>query len=584
MAIELYGLPSDGAVGRVVTEIVDVRAIAPGGSAGVVEQVQAGASWRGDVLVARPDGAFRRLEVTVNPFELDDGGWGRLVVARDVTGIRRQSELLDALFRASPLGVMAYDGTGRVLYWSAGAERILGWPERDVVGTHGPMVPDEDRAEIARVRERLRAGETVVRDATRLRSDGAAIEVRLWSAPLRDRDGVVDGGVTFIDDLREHRELEAQLRHSQKMEGIGRLAGGVAHDFNNILTAVMGYSYLLLESLPDGDDRESADAIARAAEKAAGLTRQLLAFSRRQILNPAIVDPDAVVAGIEPLIRRLIGEDIEFATILSTEPARVRADVSQLDQVLINLVVNARDAMPVGGRLAIEVARVELDEHYAATHPDVVPGPYVMIAVSDTGLGMTPEVISQIFEPFFTTRQATGGTGLGLSTVYGIVKQSGGSVGVYSEPGRGSVFKIYLPEVEVETERPTPDQGPAISLEGHETILVTEDDATVRDIAVMALARHGYRMLVAEDGPSALALARAHERRIDLLVTDVVMGAMSGRELADILAADRPDLRTLFVSGYTEDTIVHHGVLDSGIDFLQKPFTPVNPDPPVAER
>jgi PAS domain S-box-containing protein len=575
VATELYGLPPDGIHGRVLSEVADITVMAPGGSNGVVERVRAGETWRGDVIVRSPTGTARRLEVTVNPIDLGEPDLGRIAVARDVTTSRAQTEMLDALLRASPLGIVAYDAQERVRYWSSAAERILGWPARDVVGTRGPVMADGDRAEIASIRERIGAGETVVRETRHVRPDGRAVDMRLWSAPLHDRDGAISGGVTFVDDLREERELEEQLRQSQKMEGIGRLAGGVAHDFNNILTAIMGYSFLLLETLPEGDDRDSVHAIARAADKAAALTRQLLAFSRRQILNPAVVDPDDVVRGIEPLIGRLIGEDIRFVTIPADQPARVRADVSQLEQVLMNLTVNARDAMPTGGRLTIEVARVELDEHYAATHLEVVPGPHVMIAVSDTGAGMTPEVVTRIFEPFFTTRQTSGGTGLGLSTVYGIVKQSGGSIGVYSEVGRGSVFKIYLPAAGTDVDPSPGHSEPWISLEGHETILLAEDDVAVREIAVMGLARHGYRVLVAEDGLDAINVARAHSGPIDLLVTDVVMGPMSGREVADALAEMRPGLRALFVSGYTENTVVHHGVLESGMNFLQKPFTPV---------
>jgi two-component system cell cycle sensor histidine kinase/response regulator CckA len=382
----------------------------------------------------------------------------------------------------------------------------------------------------------------------------------------------------LLDDLALRtdtlREAEERLRQAQKMEAIGRLAGGVAHDFNNLLTAIGGFANLLVESLPEGPDREMAGHIEVASGRAADLTRQLLAFGRRQMMAPLILDPSEVIGDISPLIRRIIGENIEFRTILPAHPSRVRADPTQLEQVLVNLIANARDAMPSGGQLTVEVVDVELDDLYASTHPEVEPGPHVMIAISDTGAGMSQEVQEHIFEPFFTTREGMGGTGLGLATVYGIVKQSGGSVGVYSEPGSGTVFKVYLPRVfEAAEERPERVHE-AVRTRGTETILLAEDDDSVRDIAVLALSGAGYEVLAAESGPAALRSAQSHDGPIHLLVTDVVMGEMSGRELAQELGRLRPETRTLFVSGYAENTIVHHGVLDADVAFLAKPFTP----------
>jgi two-component system cell cycle sensor histidine kinase/response regulator CckA len=382
----------------------------------------------------------------------------------------------------------------------------------------------------------------------------------------------------LLDDLAlrtaDLAETEERLRQAQKMEAIGRLAGGIAHDFNNLLTAIAGYAALLSESLPAGDEREMAGQIEAASERAAELIRQLLAFGRRQVMTPRVVDPGEVIAGIAPLVHRLIGENIEFRTILASDQPRVRVDPGQLEQVLFNLIANARDAMPSGGKLTVEAAAVELDDAYAATHPEVIPGPHIMIAVSDTGAGMTSEVRERIFEPFFTTREGTGGTGLGLATVYGIVKQSGGSINVYSEPGSGTAFKIYLPRVfEPAEERPVPAEA-VVSLAATETILLAEDDEAVRGIAVLALSRAGYQVLAADSGPTAMELAAGHQGPIHLLVTDVVMGATSGRQLAQDLALLRPDVPTLFVSGYAENTIVHHGVLDPDVAFLPKPFTP----------
>jgi signal transduction histidine kinase len=382
----------------------------------------------------------------------------------------------------------------------------------------------------------------------------------------------------LLDDLAlrtsDLRETEERLRQAQKMEAIGRLAGGVAHDFNNILTAIVGFGSILAESLPDGEDRKMAGQIVEAGERAAALTRQLLALGRRQILAPHVVDPGAVIAGLTPLIERIIGEDIEFKAIYASDPLLVRVDPTQLEQVLVNLIANARDAMPSGGKLTVEVAGVELDALYAATHPEVVPGPHVMIAVSDTGSGMSDEVRQHVFEPFYTTKEGSGGTGLGLATVYGVVKQSGGSIGVYSEPGSGAAFKVYLPRVFETAEVPVaPSLEPEVPA-GTETILLAEDDEAVRSIAVLALTRAGYRLLAADSGPMALQLAADHAGAIHLLVTDVVMREMSGRQLAEELGRVRPETRILYMSGYTENTIVHHGVLDPGVEFLAKPFTP----------
>ena len=382
----------------------------------------------------------------------------------------------------------------------------------------------------------------------------------------------------LLDDLAlrttDLRETEERLFQAQKMEAIGRLAGGVAHDFNNILTAIVGFGSILAESLPDGEERQMAGQIVEAGERAAALTGQLLALGRRQILDPRVLDPAQVIVGLAPLIHQIIGEDIEFKAISGSDSLRVRVDPSQLEQVLINLIANARDAMPSGGKLTVEVSGVELDQLYAATHPEVVPGPHVMIAVSDTGSGMSDEVREHVFEPFYTTKEGSGGTGLGLATVYGIVKQSGGSIGVYSEPGSGAAFKVYLPRVIESLEERTAAAAEAEIAAGTETILLAEDDEAVRGIAVLALSRAGYKLLAADGGPMALELAAAHAGVIHLLVTDVVMREMSGRQLAEELCRLRPEVRVLYMSGYTENTIVHHGVLDPGIEFLPKPFTP----------
>jgi len=357
------------------------------------------------------------------------------------------------------------------------------------------------------------------------------------------------------------------------MEAVGRLAGGIAHDFNNLLTAITGYADTL-ESNLKGEDalRKNAEEIRRAAERAAALTSQLLAFSRKQVLRPRVLDLRDVVARMEEMLRRLIGENIALCTAVDEGLWRVKADQGQIEQVIMNLVVNARDAMPQGGRLLIEARNVELDGSYVSRHMAVNPGSYVLLAVSDDGMGMSNETISHLFEPFYTTKEQGKGTGLGLATVYGIVTQSGGHIWVYSEPGEGTTFKIYLPRVEGEVEEVLPARQEAIPVEGSETILLVEDDDLVRNMICETLKQNGYTMLNAASGDEALNLCGDHQGVIDLLVTDVVMPGMNGRELAERLSTAYPRLKTLFISGYTDHGIVHNGILDPETDFLQKPF------------
>jgi signal transduction histidine kinase/DNA-binding NarL/FixJ family response regulator len=372
----------------------------------------------------------------------------------------------------------------------------------------------------------------------------------------------------------ERERLEDQLRQAQKMEAVGRLAGGIAHDFNNLLTVIAGYGDILRTHLAAEETaRTYVDEITRAGDRAAALTRQLLAFSRRQVLRPESLDLSAVLPNVERLLRRLIGEDIDLLILPQPDLWAVRADPSQIEQVVMNLAVNARDAMPLGGRLTIEAANVELDEEFAASHVGALPGSYVRLAVSDTGCGMDAATKARIFEPFFTTKDPGKGTGLGLAMVYGIVNQSGGHIDVYSEPGHGTTFQIYLPRdtsVPVAASRtPLPPPRP-----GTETVLLAEDDDSIRGMAALALRGHGYTVLAAANGPEALRLAEEHAGPIALLVTDVIMRGMSGRQLAEALAVQRPGLRVLFMSGYTDDAILHHGVLEAGIPFLHKPFGP----------
>lgn len=377
---------------------------------------------------------------------------------------------------------------------------------------------------------------------------------------------------TLRESQEKLRQSEEQLRMSQKLEAVGQLAGGVAHDFNNLLTVIRGYSELVLNRLNKNDDnRPKVEEIKRAAERASTLTHQLLAFSRKQVLQPKLFDLNQLVSEMSKMLRRLIGENIEMTTIIGQE-APINADQGQIEQVLMNLVVNARDAMPQGGRLTVETARIEFDEAYAGTHFSVRPGSYVMLAVSDTGSGIDAETQKHIFEPFFTTKEQGKGTGLGLSTVYGIVKQSGGNIWLYSEPGQGTVFKVYLPVAETDVELTvTPDH---VELpRGTETVLIVEDEPQIRNLALDCLAHYGYEVLSASNGLEALQLIESLQRPINLILTDMVMPKLSGRELSERARVLQPSAKVLFMSGYTNDSVVTHGILDGAAWFIQKPFT-----------
>jgi PAS domain S-box-containing protein len=495
---------------------------------------------------------------------------------------RGQQDFLQAVLDNVGEGVIACDAGGRLT--------LINWFAREITGVREvPLDPAEwgkiplfrpDRTTVvpvadrplarARRGERFRGMELAIRTPA-----GRWVTLVAAGQPLRDTAGRDLGAVAALRDATEERRLEEQVRQAQKMEAVGRLAGGVAHDFNNLLTVINGYAEVLLDQLPAGDRaRAMVEEVGRAGERAAGLTNQLLAFGRKQILAPRVLDLNAVVADVERMLRRLIGEDVELAARLQPGLGRVHADPGQVEQMVVNLAVNARDAMPRGGRLTIETRDAELGAEYAATHPDVRPGRYVLLAVSDTGTGIAADVLPHVFEPFFTTKGVGEGTGLGLATVYGIVKQSGGHVEVYSEVGRGTAFKVYLPRIETPGEA-GPPAAARPAPRGTETVLVVEDDPAVRALTCQVLRAAGYAVLEAGGGEAAAGLAAAHPDPIHLLVTDVVMPGVGGRDLAGQLAARAPALRVLYVSGYTEDAVVRHGVLQAGVHFLQKPFSPL---------
>ena len=496
----------------------------------------------------------------------------------DMPGIFQKSEkLVLALLESASQGVISIDKTGRIVLVNRRAEEMFGYSREELVGARIEiLLPESKRGGHTRERDQYFSTPHtrpmgIGMDLAGLRHNGTEFPVEVSLSYVEFEEGTF--AIAFVSDISQRKQLEDQLLHAQKMEAVGRLAGGVAHDFNNMLTVISGYNRMILDELSTLDPlRGYAEEILKAADRAGALTQQLLAFSRRQVMQPRVISVNAVVAQTEKMLRRLIGEDVELLFGLAPDAGNIKADPGHVEQAIVNLAVNARDAMPLGGRMNIETANVHLDENYARTHMGVTPGDFVMIAVSDTGIGMDAETRRRIFEPFFTTKEKGKGTGLGLATVYGIVKQTGGDIWVYSEPGRGTTFKLYFPRVSepvVESGGPeTPSAGGA-----SETILVVEDEKAVRDLTVRMLERLGYHLLTAASGAEAIAVSRAFSGTIHLLLTDVVMPNMSGRQLADELAVSRPDMKVLYLSGYTENTVLHHGVLDAKVEFLPKPFS-----------
>jgi PAS domain S-box-containing protein len=472
--------------------------------------------------------------------------------------------------------VMIMNPEAVITYVNPAFERITGYAAAEVLGETPKLLrpPEQDRALYGQIWRTVRAGLAWHGEVLSRRKDGSLYTEEQSIAPLRDPQGEIAGYVAIGQDVGTRKNLESALRQAQKMDAVGRLAGGIAHDFNNMLAVILGRSDLLLAKLrPDDPLRRHIDLIKKTGDRAAALTRQLLAFSRKQIIQPSVLDLNAVVGGLLAMLRRLIGEDIELVTDSDPALGRVKADPGQIEQVIMNLVVNARDAMPRGGTLTIKTADVELDDEFTRSQPGAGIGPHVLLEVSDTGIGMDKDIKNRIFEPFFTTKELGKGTGLGLSTAYGIVRQHDGFITVDSQVDRGTTFRIYLPRVDDVAEPLDAREAPAASPRGSETVLLVEDEENVRDLACEFLQLNGYRVLKAANGGEALLICEQHEGPIHLMITDVVMPRMSGRELAERLVPLRPEMKVLYTSGYTDDALVPHGVLEPGTHFIEKPFT-----------
>jgi two-component system, cell cycle sensor histidine kinase and response regulator CckA len=533
--------------------------------------------------IRHKDGTWRVLESTSSVIVGTKAESGRLVIVnRDITERKKTGEALrqsESSFRSmveeAPYGIYRVDENGRFSRVNPALQKMVGYETPDEL-LNANLGTDVFRnpVDFQRLVELLGSvGEFKDVEVDWKRKDGTPITVRCSGRYIHENEGGTPSFEAFAEDVTERRVLERQLRMAAKMEAVGRLSGGIAHDFNNLLGVIIGYSQVLRRRLgPDNPLHEHAEEVEKAGQRAVSLTRQLLAFSRQQILSPVVLDPNALVTDMEKMLPRLLGEDIVVTIQLDPELGRVKADQGQIEQVVMNLAVNARDAMPGGGKLVIATSNVELDQAYARQHPGAKPGRYVMLAVTDSGMGMSSETLAHIFEPFFTTKEVGKGTGLGLATVYGVVKQSGGYVWVDSEVGKGSSFQIFLPRIE-ESVAPIAAPLQIENLRGTETVLLVEDADALRKLARSFLLEHGFEVLTASNGEEAVEVARNHAGPIHLLLTDVVMPGMNGKALADQLLAKSPTLKVVYISGYTDSFIAGHGVLEAGTHLLHKPFT-----------
>jgi len=505
-------------------------------------------------------------------------------VAGQVSGVLARTRLdkerrqLSTVIEQSAESVIITDISGKIIYVNPAFERITGYSRDEAIGKNPNILnSDEHDADFYEsLWDTISAGQVWHGRMVNKRKDGTLYTEEAIISPVRDDNGNIVNYVSLQRDVTRELQLEEQYRRSQRMEAVGQLTGGIAHDFNNLLTAINGFAELLQLRLHTDDPLQPlVENILNSGMRAADLVSQLLAYSRKTIIEPKILNLNTVVVSMGSILRRVIGEDIELKMILTPGVWSVKVDPAQFEQVIINLAVNARDAMPDGGRLTIETSNAVLDQDYVARHLGSQPGEHVLLAISDTGIGMSKKIQAHIFEPFFTTKEVGKGTGLGLATVFGIIKQSGGNIWVYSEEQRGTTFKIYLPRVRDSVQTIAGSSAEIHLPTGDETILLVEDDAGVRDLAKQILQVQGYTLLEATNGKQALQLAAAHDGPIHLLLTDVVMPGISGKMLAQQLLQDKPETRVLYMSGYTENVVAHHGILEEGVIFIQKPFNAV---------
>jgi two-component system, cell cycle sensor histidine kinase and response regulator CckA len=578
-AVREYGYPPEKFLTLTIADVVDEseRARLAQGLAGDAQELSTG-PW----FHRRQDGSSLQVEICSNDLSFRNRR-ARLIHITNVTAwllaeaARQESEqLLGAIVESSEDAILSKTLDGRILTWNAAAEQMYGHTSSEAIGQSIDLiVPPEHHLQLRAMLASVRGGARIAAyETTRLHKDGHQFAVSVAVSPIVNQAGVVVGISSIARDITVRKALEDQLRQAQKMEAIGSLAGGIAHDFNNLLTVIVGMAELVAEDLdPASPALADIEGIRLAAQSATLLTRQLLTFSRKALVQEAVVDMNGIVARLEKILRRTLGDDVDY--VVRCRPAlwSVRADPGQLEQVLMNLVVNARDAMPEGGTLTVDTENVVLGETFVAAHPKVTGGDFMMLAVTDTGCGMTPDVCARVFAPFFTTKGPTSGTGLGLSTVMGIVNEAGGVITISSEPGAGSTFTVYLPRAVDEAE-PIPVSSLVPACAGTETILLVEDDDTIRALGARGLRRHGYTVVLARHAVEALKVAEQYGGKIDLLLTDIVMPGANGRILAERLLESINGLHVLYTSGYTDSIATIQAIRTSSADFIQKPYTP----------